>query len=93
MKLTHHAEARCNQRGIRPSIVQLILENCDRRIRRGGGLVSGMITRRCAESLVRDGRISRTDADRSSGVIVLFDPQTGSCVTTGHKRGRLGRRY
>ena len=85
--LTAHAESRCQQRGIRPEIVQTIL-SYGRRQRRHGADVCYMDhrARKQAELDLGHHDYSRIESKLSAYLVVADD---GALITAGHRLRRL----
>ncbi|MBZ9774020.1 DUF4258 domain-containing protein [Mesorhizobium sp. CO1-1-8] len=83
---TRHAEARCQQRGIRPEVVDAILAY-GRRCRRHGADVYFMDSRSRARAQDDLGRQYAQLADRLNTYLVMSDD--GQMVTVAKRLGRL----
>lgn len=92
IKLSKHAEARAQQRGIRRDIIDFILEHADRSLHAGEGLRSVSISRQNQRRLSRNG-FDPQIIDRTDGVALLIDPNENCVVTIMRLHGRQARRY
>ncbi|MGF7162829.1 hypothetical protein FHS85_004484 [Rhodoligotrophos appendicifer] len=85
---TIHAEKRCNQRGIRHDVVEILLTYGERRYRGGGASICYMD--RSARHRARRGLGNQTYArvaDRLDTYIVLAEDE--AIITAAPRRGRL----
>ena len=91
-RLTTHACARANQRGVPHALIEEVLQHADRETPIGGGRIAICISRkRLAELDLRTSLGS--DADRLSRLMLVCDALDGAVVTVLRQRGSRGRRY
>ena len=91
-----HANARMQQRGIRPSLARLIIKHADRAFHVGGGLTSMSVSKRCAIRLGEEGKVRPDMIDKLTGksVVVTNDNMTTQVVTVMHvEAGSKGRHH
>lgn len=88
-----HASARTQQRGVKPHIVNIIIVFADRTTHVGSGVKSLVITRRTANWLKSEGKISASDVSLVSNIAVLVSNDNEVVTVQRLKSGKAGRRY
>jgi len=89
--MTHHAEVRANQRGIRYSLIDAVLDLADLEIPVGDGCMAYRISKeRLAERDVRHKLGGHLDR---AGKVAVICGDDGAVVTVMHDWGCQGRRY
>lgn len=92
-RFSKHAFARTQQRGVKPHIVNIIIAFADRTTHVGSGVKSLVITRRTANWLKSEGKITASDVSLVSNVAVLVSNDNEVVTVQRLKAGRAGRRY
>ena len=79
-----HAVTRCQQRGIKSQIIELVLKEADliKACKRGAS--SMLISKRRLRHLVRNGACSPSLAEKAKGVVLIDSGET--IITAFHKR-------
>jgi hypothetical protein len=90
-RLSRHARARAQARGIPLQIVNAILAHADRRRFIAGGRRALMVSRRRLDALADV--IPAADRERMEGVILVTSRAGEAIVTVLHADGSRGRRY
>jgi hypothetical protein len=96
IKIGIHAEQRMQQRGIRPSLADMIINFADQETYIGGNCTSLWVSRKRAKQLCDDGDLSLKDAEkiRNKSVVISDDDEGSTVVTVMHMRnGQQGRHY
>ena len=93
VRLTVHAQKRMQQRGIRRSAIDLVIEHGDQRITRPNQAVSVRISKRKLRKLAQKKAIEPQICSRLQGIIVLQARENGSVISAFHHQGRQGRPY
>ncbi|MBA8907487.1 MULTISPECIES: DUF4258 domain-containing protein [Phyllobacteriaceae] len=83
---TRHAETRCQQRGIKPEVIDAILAY-GRRKRRFGADVYFMDSKARSRAMAELGRSYAKVSDRLNTYLVISDD--GQMITAGKRLGRL----
>ena len=81
-----HANARMQQRGIRPAVAHLIMKYADREIYVGKGLTSVSVSKRWAIRLSEEGKVRPDMLEKLTGksVVVANDNMATRVVTVMH---------
>jgi hypothetical protein len=87
-----HARIRSQQRGIRATIIGLILHEHDVSIPCGDGCRSISVSRRTLIRLTTEG-LSPQLVDKVDGVTLVIDERARAVITVLHQSGRAGRHY
>ena len=91
-----HANARMQQRGIRPAVAHLIMKYADREIYVGKGLTSVSVSKRWAIRLGEEGKVRPDMVEKLTGksVVVANDNTASRVVTVMHvEAGQKGRHH
>src|SRR5271169_910376 len=78
-----HALKRAQQRGIRPVVVDFVLQHADIDLEAGNGCRSYRISHRAGAELCRNG-VAVTVVDRAIDVVVIICEYSGEVVTVMH---------
>lgn len=90
--ITAHARRRIQQRGIRMTVLDLVIANADVMLHAGNGCETIRLSRAKAREMIESGDIRPEDATRACRIAVLLGRR--GLVTALHpSRGRRGRRY
>ena len=92
INLSRHAKTRGQQRGVRKSTIDFILDHADRSLHVGKGLTAISISRKNQRRLFRKGIDSRV-IERADSVAVLLAPDNNDVVTVMRLHGRTARYY
>jgi hypothetical protein len=84
LSISRHAEKRCNQRGIKQSIVEFVLAHADRDIARRGGCTAYTISNRHLDELRGE---FTGEVERARNVIIYMG-ETGQFVMAFRARKR-----
>ncbi len=87
-----HGRRRLQQRGIRMSVLQLVIANADVALHAGNGCESVRLSRTAAREMVESNNARPEDAARACRIAVLLG-QRGIVTALHPSRGRRGRRY
>jgi hypothetical protein len=87
-----HAQKRAQQRGIRPPVIDFVLQYADVGLEAGNGCHVYRISKRAASELRRIG-MPTSQVDRAVGVVVLVCEDSGEVVTVMHDHNPQGRRH
>ena len=85
-KLSRHAYKRCQQRGIRKKIIEIILENADQILRAGKDNFAYLVTKRKLTNMINRNLISPATAEKIQGVELIGNEEF--IITVYHKRKR-----
>lgn len=91
-RMTRHAEARIQQRGIRRESIDLVLHDSDIEVHAGDGLMSLQLSRRRLAQLAESG-VPANVRENAQNVVLLVDYATQSLVTAMHSKGKRGKRH
>lgn len=89
--MTHHAEARANQRGIPYSLVEAVLDHADIEVPVGDGCTVYRISKERLND--RDTRRQLGNLLDRAGKVAVICSDDGAVVTVMHDWGCQGRRY
>ena len=89
---TEHAQVRCQQRGIKRSLVQLVQLEADEAIEVGNNMKCLWVTKRRIEELRANG-INRQTLEQLGQVRILISSGNGALITAFHDQGFRGRPY
>jgi hypothetical protein len=89
---SRHAAIRGQQRGIRPAVVDFVLQHFDVDLEAGDGCRSYRISHRSVAELLRDG-VPVNEVDRAKSVVVIVHVDSGEIVTVMHDCSQDGRRF
>ena len=92
LRMTDHARARAQQRGVAIHIVGTVIGHADIRVWVGGGCRSFMISRRRLAKLPFE-VLSPAEREQAAGVAVMLDPAERVVVTVIHVNSRRAARY
>ena len=84
---SHHAIKRSQQRGIRPWVVNFILEYADKYKHANESCISQFISKRRVKKLIQENVLSPAKAALIDGVVVIAKDET--IVTVFHKKMRF----
>ena len=90
--MSRHARRRIQQRGIRMTVLELVMANADVALHAGDGCEAIRLSRAAAREMIESGDVDPEDAARACRIAVLLGRR--GVVTALHpSTGRRGRRY
>lgn len=90
--LSGHARSRIQQRGIRTTVLDLVIANADVALHAGDGCETIRVSRTAVREMIESGTVDPQDGARASRIAVVLGRR--GVVTALHpSRGRRGRPY
>src|SRR5688500_291343 len=89
---SEHGRRRLQQRGIRMTVLELVMANADVALHAGNGCETIRLSRAAAREMVESNDVRPEDAARACRIAVLLG-RRGVVTALHHSRGRRGRRY